>query len=354
MMGYFYYSLAVSAIVFPLIAHAVWSADGFLNAFKGDRFLDVGVVDFAGAGVVHLTGGTIACVASIILGPRRGRFHDAQGNVLEFPVKIHGYSVPLQTLGTFMLWFGWYGFNAGSVQFISNANAGEIAAIAVVNTTLGAAAGCIVPLFVDAWSNHRLTGDFELNIGFGLNGALAGLVGITGACGIIEPWAAVLTGGIAGLVYLYGSKLLLRLRIDDAIDSIPVHMFGGAWGMVATALFASPSKFEQVYGHDDHVGLFYALARGSDAKLLAANLVGLFFIAGFSAAIMTPFFLLLNKLGWLRADALEELVGLDCNFTGKADANADEITADGIRDLKKNRMSIKHEDSASADNEDNN
>ena len=111
MIGYFLYSLFVSAIVFPLIAHAIWSSDGLFNAYKSNSFLGVGVVDFAGAGVVHMTGGTISLVASLILGPRRGRFFDTEGNKLEHPVHIQGYSVPLQTLGTFLLWLGWYGFN---------------------------------------------------------------------------------------------------------------------------------------------------------------------------------------------------------------------------------------------------
>jgi Amt family ammonium transporter len=111
MMSYFFYSLVVATIVFPLNAHALWSIEGIFNAFKADPFLGVGVVDFAGAGVVHLAGGTIAFVASIILGPRRGRFYDAVGNVLEHPIRIQGYSVPIQTLGTLLLWFGWYGCN---------------------------------------------------------------------------------------------------------------------------------------------------------------------------------------------------------------------------------------------------
>jgi Amt family ammonium transporter len=235
------------------------------------------------------------------------------------------------------------------VQFISTADAGEIASFAVVSTTLGGAAGCIAALFADALSTRREIGEFELNIGIGLNGALTGLVGITGACAVIEPWAAALIGAISGLIYLWSSALLLRWRIDDAIDSIPVHMFGGIWGMVATGLFASPSKLEKLYGQDEHVGLFYAFARGSDAKLLAANLVGMLYLAGFSAAVMAPFFLLLNKFGWFRADALEELVGLDCNFTGAADANADEITADGVRGMKNYRMSTNQESDSMVD-----
>ena len=198
---------------------------------------------------------------------------------------------------------------------------------------MGGAAGCVTALFVDALKTYSQIQELQLNISLGLNGALTGLVGITGCCAIIEPWAAVVIGAISGLFYLLSSKLLLRLRIDDAIDSIPVHMFGGIWGMVATGLFASPRFMELVYNQTDHIGLFYALARGTDARLLAANLVGVVYIAAFAAAFMAPFFLILRKLGWFRADAIEELVGLDCNFTGATDANAHEVTTDSIRDL---------------------
>lgn len=183
-------------------------------------------------------------------------FYDAQGNPLEHAVKIQGYSVPLQTLGTFMLWFGWYGFNGGSTQFISTAAAADIAALAMVNTTLGGAMGCITALFYNAWQTQRETGEFQLDIQLGLNGALAGLVAIAGRCAVMEPWAAVVSGAIGGLLYLYSQALLIRLRIDDAIDSIPVHLFGGMWGMMATALFASPGKMNAAYRQSDHVGLF--------------------------------------------------------------------------------------------------
>ena len=222
----------------------------------------------------------------------------------------------------------------GSTQFISTADAGQIASIAVVNTTLGGATGCITALFSDAARTYKQIGELQLNISLGLNGALAGLVGITGCCAVIEPWAAVLIGFISGIFYLLCTDLLIKLRIDEAIDSIPVHMFGGVWGMVATGLFASPRKMQLVYGQDDHVGLFYALARqGADAKLLAANIVGVLYIMAFATAFMAPFFFILHKLGWFRADAVEELVGLDSYMTGAADANAVEVTMDSMREL---------------------
>lgn len=118
------------------MAHAFWSSHGFLSNAAADPLWGCGIVDLAGSGPVHMLGGVCALVAAIILGPRMGRFHDKDGNLLDEPNDIPPHSVTLQMLGTFCLWFGWYGFNPGSVLFISNANSGEVAALVAVNTTL--------------------------------------------------------------------------------------------------------------------------------------------------------------------------------------------------------------------------
>ena len=134
---------------------------------------------------------------------------------------------------------------------------------------------------------------------------------------VVEPWAAVVIGIVSGWVYMYTSALLMRFRIDDAVDAIPVHMFNGMWGMIATGLLASPRLLKNAYEVNDHVGLFYSLGRGSsDASLLANQVVALLFIGGWTFFIMMPFFIWLNYMGWLRADSLEELVGLDISYHG--------------------------------------
>jgi Amt family ammonium transporter len=150
-----------------------------------------------------------------------------------------------------------------------------------------------------------------------MNGVLSGLVAITGGCAVMEPWAAVVTGIIAGWLYIYGSNLLIRLRIDDAVDAIPVHMLNGMWGLLATGLVASPRKLELAYGDSDHTGWFYSLGAGSfDASLLTNQVMELLFILGWTFFTMFPFFIWLNYQGWLRADSLEELVGLDMSYHG--------------------------------------
>ena len=146
-----------------------------------------------------------------------------------------------------------------------------------------------------------------------MNGSLAGLVSITSACGVVEPWAAVVIGGMAGVLYLYGSKLLVRLRLDDAVDAIPVHMFNGIFGMLMVGFFASPRQMELTYGREmEHAGVFY----GSSGNLLGAQCVGILFILGWIVGIMMPFFIWLDWKGWFRSDPLEEIVGLDTSYHG--------------------------------------
>jgi Amt family ammonium transporter len=129
---------------------------------------------------------------------------------------------------------------------------------------------------------------------------------------MFEPWAAALTGAIGGLVYLGSGSLLVRFRIDDAVEAIPVHLGPGIWGLVAVGLFASPRRLEEIYGHANHPGWFYSFTHGgSNATLLGVNLIGLLFIMAWVLATMLPFFVLLSYLGWFRTDSLEEIIGLD-------------------------------------------
>jgi len=187
----------------------------------------------------------------------------------------------LQMLGTFTLWFGWYGFNAGSALIIPTSRAEEVLPLSGVNTTLAGGTGGIVALFLNLYLLERYTGEPYFDLKYLMNGALSGLVAITGSCGVVEPWAAVVIGAVAGCLYIFGSWALLQMRLDDAVDAIPVHMLNGAWGLVATGLFAAPRRLNAVYGHSDHVGLFYSFGNGgADGTLLGANLVGILFIFG--------------------------------------------------------------------------
>lgn len=306
MEAYLCYSLFLTAFVYPVVVHAIWNEDGFLCAFPSngkEPLFGIGMIDFAGSGVVHMTGGATALVAAKILGPRIGRFYDENGEILETPVEFPPHSVALQVLGTFLLWFGWYGFNPGSTLGI--VGYGDIAALCAVTTTLAAASGAVSALFIDTLVGIQTEGEASYDLTMAMNGALSGLVSITANCSVVEPWHAIFIGLIAGLVYVYSSKLLVKLRIDDAVDAIPVHFFNGMWGCIATGLFASPRHVEAAYSGGG--GLFY----GKGFALLGAEILGILFIIGWTVGLMFPFFTVLNMIGWFRVDPLEEKVGLD-------------------------------------------
>jgi Amt family ammonium transporter len=220
-------------------------------------------------------------------------------------------------LGTFILWFGWFGFNGGSALVLSERESYMEVALAATSTALAGGSAGITALMVNIWYLERYTGEPFFDIKFAMNGTMGGLVAITGSCGVIEPWAAVVIGFFAGIVYMVGSRFLEKVHIDDAVDAIPVHMFNGLWGLIAVGLFASPTRLELVFGHSKHPGLFYSWRDGnSDGTLLGAQLVGILFIFGWVMVNMIPFFLLLDWKGWLRSDPLEEIVGLDTSYHG--------------------------------------
>jgi len=324
MLAFLQYSCYLTAFVYPTVVHAVWSKNGFLSSTNIDPFLDSGMIDFAGSGVVHLTGGTTALIATWVLGSRRGRFFDIHtGKALDVPSKIKGHSISLQLLGTMCLWFGWYGFNAGSALMVPVLeNRGKLAARAAVNTSLSAAAGGITTLFANLYLNERTTGEYTFDLVVTMNGVLSGLVAISGCCAITEGWAAVIIGIVAGWVYLWGLSFLIRYRIDDAVNAIPIHMFNGAWGVVATGFFASPGPMEMAYGNTDRVGWLYELGNGqTGANLLACQIIGLVFIISWTFVTTILFFMFLNFMGWFRTESVQELVGLDVSYHGTHEAS---------------------------------
>jgi ammonia channel protein AmtB len=220
---------------------------------------------------------------------------------------------------SFILFVG-YGFNPGSALLLTEAEStGKVAALAAVNTSLAAASGAIGALVTNLYIEERKTGELSFDLTVAMNGTLAGLVAITAPCGTIETWASIVVGTIAGWIYLMGSKLLLKLRLDDAVDAIPVHMFNGMWGLIATGLFSSPGRLIDAFGTDERLGLFYSFGEGKvDGTLLLIQCMAMLFVIGWSMALMLPFFIWLNYMGWFRADSMEELVGLDMSYHGGA------------------------------------
>ena len=176
----FHVCIFLRLTVYPVVAHNIWSDNGILTHKRKDPLLGIGVIDFAGSGVVHLTGGYTALIATWLLGPRKGRFHDQRGNKLPHPKPFPGHSKSLQMLGTFILWFGWYGFNAGSAIELGSEIRPAVIARSVVNTTLAGAASGVVSLFANLIAHERKTGEAIFKLSSLMNGCLAGLAAITG------------------------------------------------------------------------------------------------------------------------------------------------------------------------------
>ena len=215
--GYLVYSIVLSAIIYPIFGSWAWG-----SLMSGSGWLEgLGFIDFAGSTVVHSVGGWAALAGAIILGPRMGKYgKDGRVN------PIMGHNIPLAGLGVFILWLGWFGFNPGSTT-----TADKSIAMIFVNTNLAAAAGAVVAMVV-SWMKFG-----KPEVGMSLNGALAGLVGITAGCANVSPTSAVIIGAVAGVLAFFSVLFFDRIRIDDPVGAISVHGVCGAWGTLAAGLF---------------------------------------------------------------------------------------------------------------------
>lgn len=293
--AYLAYAFFLTAFVYPVVTHWVWSGAGFLGDFLGFT-----MIDFAGCSVVHMVGGFAGLAGAAIVGPRLGRF-DSEGKVVPIP----GHSATLCTLGTFILWFGWYGFNPGSALGISGLLR-ETAARCAVTTTLAAGSAGVVTLIIIKLRDHI----FDLLAS--LNGILAGLVSITACCAFVDGWAAIVIGAIGACVYVAAGMLLLALKIDDPLEAFPIHGACGFWGVLAGGFF-NRKTLQAVAGFDDsHYGLFY----GGGAKLLLCNFLGALIIALWTLALIAPLFIVMKALGLLRISAEMEIIGNDVSKHG--------------------------------------
>lgn len=217
-------AIVTGAVIYPIFGHWVWGG----NHISQHSFLgDLGFMDFAGATVVHSTAGWIALAGTIVLGPRKDRW-DENGK----PRRMGRSNIPFAALGTFILWFSWFGFNGGNLFRF-----GDKVGLILLNTNIAASAGVVGAMIVS-----RLVARDQSFMEAIFNGALGGLVAITASSDILTLWQAVLVGLIAGGATVLGSALLLKLKIDDAVNAIPIHGIGGACGAILCALFASQDK----------------------------------------------------------------------------------------------------------------
>ena len=290
-VSYLIYSAVVSALIYPVVGHWIWGG-GWLSK--------LGMVDFAGSTVVHSVGGWTALMGAAFLGPRIGKY--TFNGKKKVSHAIPGHNIPLASLGVFILWFGWFGFNPGSTTSGTNLSIATIA----VTTNLAAAAGAITAMFA-VWALYK-----KPDASMTLNGVLAGLVAITAPCAVVSPGNAIIIGIIAGgLVVLSVEVLDKILHIDDPVGAISVHGVCGLWGTLSVGLFADPR-----YGLSSGVGAVKGLLYGGGFHQLGVQFIGclaVFVWVGISAGIL--FFILKHTVG-LRVSEREEIRGLDIEEHG--------------------------------------
>lgn len=271
---FFLFATILSGIIYPIVMGWQWG---------GGWLASLGFADFAGSTLVHSTGGAAALAGIIVLGARNGRF-DIKGEVK--PLKpFAASSVPLVTVGVFILWFGWFGFNGGSQLSLGTFEDAVAISKIFVNTNLAACGGVVSAAIITRFFFNR-TDIIQM-----LNGALGGLVAITAEPLAPSPLAAILIGAVGGLIVVFGTKLLLSFKLDDVVGAIPVHLFSGIWGTLVVPLTNSDATFTtQIIG------------------VLAVT------IAAFVASYVI--FLTMKMLFGIRVSKEAELKGTDITETG--------------------------------------
>jgi ammonium transporter, Amt family len=283
-LTYLIFSAIVTAIIYPVVVHWTWGGGLIAQINIGDAVYS----DFAGSAVVHMTGGILALLGAILLGPRIGKF-GADGKARAIP----GHNIPMAMLGVFILWLGWFGFNPGSEL----AADGAVITVAL-NTMLAAAAGGVATTVV-IWLKAGKP-DLAM-IG---NGVLAGLVSITAPCGAVNPVMSIVIGAIGGVIVVYGVYFFDKIKIDDPVGAISVHGLCGAWGTISIGLFA---RYDDAFLGRPKAGLFY----GGGIDQLIMQIVMVLIIAAWVTVTAGLVLLGLKKTIGLRVTAEEEVAGLD-------------------------------------------
>lgn len=291
--SFFIYGLAIGTIIYPIYGNWVWGG-GWLSQLGNNFGLGNGQVDFAGSSVVHLTGGVLAFVGAKMLGPRIGKFNrDGSANA------IPGHNIPMAVIGTFILAFGWFGFNAGSTL----AGGDLRIAVVAVNTMIASATGALATVLY-MWLFRTKKPDLTMM----LNGMLAGLVAITAPCAFVSVHSAALIGLVSGVLVVEAVFFIERiLKIDDPVGAIAVHGVNGAWGIIALGLFADGTYGGGLNGVASNVtGLFY----GNPGQLWA-QLIGIAANILYVGAIGWIVFKLIDMIVGNRVPVRAEMEGLD-------------------------------------------
>lgn len=299
--AYLVYSACLTSFIYPCVVCWGWNTQGWASAWREDHLLmDCGLTDFAGSGVVHMTGGIAALCGSAILGPRKDWKEP----------RTAPYGPVFQTLGVLILWLGWYGFNGVSTLYLNGYTL--VAAKVMVTTTISAAVGGVTCLF----AGFAMGGPNKaIKLEHAGNGVLAGLVGITAGCSVVEPIGAMIIGFVSAFIYLGACNMLEKMGVDDVVGAFPVHGACGFWGVFAASLFATEYNYSNAYygaRAKDCAGLFY----GGTGDLTAAALAFLFADIAWTASWSCLIFGSLKMANLLRVDESVEDAGMDVSEHG--------------------------------------
>jgi len=289
--AYCIYSAAISLLIYPVSGHWIWG---------GGWIAQMGFHDFAGSTAVHMVGGVCALIGAKILGPRIGKY-DKNGK----PQAILGHNLSFAALGVFILWFCWFGFNGASTVGMDSDALMDTAGRVFFNTNMAAAVACCTTLLF-TWIRYK-----KPDVSMTYNAALAGLVGITAGCDAVSPVGAAVIGIICGILIVLAVEFFDKIaKIDDPVGAVSVHCVCGATGTILTGLFAT--------GVTTEAGLFY----GGGVHLLAVQAAGVVSVAIYVAVVITIVFLAIKYTIGLRADAEDEIAGLDVSEHGLLTAYA--------------------------------
>ena len=289
--AYCIYSAAISLLIYPVSGHWIWG---------GGWIAQMGYHDFAGSTAVHMVGGVCALIGAKILGPRIGKY-DKNGK----PQAILGHNLSFAALGVFILWFCWFGFNGASTVGMDSDALMDTAGRVFFNTNMAAAVACCTTLLF-TWIRYK-----KPDVSMTYNAALAGLVGITAGCDAVSPVGAAVIGIICGILIVLAVEFFDKIaKIDDPVGAVSVHCVCGATGTILTGLFAT--------GVTTEAGLFY----GGGVHLLAVQAAGVVSVAVYVAVVITIVFLAIKYTIGLRADAEDEIAGLDVSEHGLLTAYA--------------------------------
>ncbi|CAA6826592.1 MAG: Ammonium transporter [uncultured Sulfurovum sp.] len=227
------FTVIMAAVIYPLVVNVTWGA----NLLEGTMFDISAMHDLAGSTVIHSTGAWALLAAIIIIGPRRGRYTE-DGKIRVIPAS----NIPLVVLGALLLWIGWFGFNGGSVGSISSKENADLVALTIMNTNTGGLAGALMVGLIMYIKYKRF------DITMVLNGALGGLVSVTAGADMFDMYAPIYIGAIGGAIVVFGVAMFDKLKLDDPVGALSVHLLNGIWGTIAVALFADVSLWDQVKG----------------------------------------------------------------------------------------------------------